>query len=156
MWCIDCIALFVTLKSSVSVAAAQAHAKAEAACTQASYAKREIDMQVEKAHIEATLNALKEEYEAEAASAQAQVFETAVGLEDYNLVNKASRAQSQKQSIQRIGEYIQAQFTSSQNHTSTHVDEGTEVTLIMQPRHLPNIQDHCVSHNITSHHITLK
>ncbi|KAF3836215.1 hypothetical protein F7725_028773 [Dissostichus mawsoni] len=49
--------------------AAEARAKAEAARTKAAYAKRQVDMEVEKARIDATLNALKEEGEAEAAAA---------------------------------------------------------------------------------------
>lgn len=48
-------------KSSASVTATKARARGEAARTQVAYAKRQIDMQVEKAHIEATFNALKEE-----------------------------------------------------------------------------------------------
>lgn len=46
-------------KKSVIAAAAKAHAKAEAALTRAAYAKRQIDMEVEKARIEATLNVPK-------------------------------------------------------------------------------------------------
>ncbi|KAJ8375796.1 hypothetical protein SKAU_G00063760 [Synaphobranchus kaupii] len=55
-------------KSSVSVAAVEARARAEAARAKANYAKRQIDVEVEKARIDmektrihATLNALKEE-----------------------------------------------------------------------------------------------
>lgn len=76
-------------KSSASVAAVQARVKAEVARTRAVYAKRQIEMQVEKARIEATLNALKEECEAEAASAEAKVFEAVADLENCDLVSKA-------------------------------------------------------------------
>lgn len=49
----------------------------EAKCTRTEFAKRQIDMEVEKAHIEATLKALKEEGEAEAALAVARVLGSA-------------------------------------------------------------------------------
>lgn len=130
-------------KSSASVAAAQARAKAEAARTRAAYAKRQIDMQVEKARIEATLNALKEECEAEAASAEAQVFEAAADLEQCDLMSKASRSQLSKQSVQRTGEYIQAHFTTSQNRVSAQIDEGEEAAPL--PQH--NTEDHYGSLN---------
>lgn len=55
-------------------------------------------MEVEKARIEATLNALKEECEAEAASAEAQVFEAAADLESCDLGSKVSHAKASKQS----------------------------------------------------------
>lgn len=64
-------------KSNGSQAAAEARAKAEAARTKAEFAKRQIDMEVEKASIEATLNALKEEGEAEATLAAARVLQSA-------------------------------------------------------------------------------
>ncbi|KAK7945831.1 hypothetical protein WMY93_001559 [Mugilogobius chulae] len=73
-----------TSRSSASIAALNARAKAEAARKRAQYAKIEIEMQVKKAElkveetrIEATLQALQQEREAEAAHAEAVVFETA-------------------------------------------------------------------------------
>lgn len=64
--------------SAASLAAARARADAEAARARAEYAKLQIDMEVEKARMEAALNALKQEGEAEAALAAARVLEAAV------------------------------------------------------------------------------
>ncbi|TKS65471.1 hypothetical protein D9C73_028149 [Collichthys lucidus] len=65
-------------QSSASLAAAKARADAEAASTRAEYAKRQIDMEVERARLVATMNALKQEGEAKAALAAARVLEAAV------------------------------------------------------------------------------
>lgn len=133
-------------KSSASAAAAKARAKAEAARTRAAYAKRQIDMQVEKARIEATLNALKEECEAEAASAEAQVFEAAADLDNCDLGSKASHAQATKQSLQRTGEFIQAHFSSGQSYALAQNEKETQAAAsVPQHRHLPDIKVHCVS-----------
>jgi len=66
------------------MAALNARAKAEAARKRAEYSKKEIEMQVRKAELkveetrlEATLQALQQERDAEAANAEAIVFETA-------------------------------------------------------------------------------
>ncbi|KAL4008122.1 hypothetical protein ACER0C_001974 [Sarotherodon galilaeus] len=64
--------------SAASLAAARARAEAEAARARAEYAKCQIDMEVKKARMEAALNALKQEGEAEAALAAARVLEAAV------------------------------------------------------------------------------
>lgn len=60
-----------------SQAAAEARANAEAARKRAVFAKRQIGMEIEKARIEAMLNALKEKGEAEAALTAARVLEYA-------------------------------------------------------------------------------
>lgn len=67
---------------------------------------RKIDMQVERACIQATLKALQEECEAEAASAEAQVLEAAADLENCDLESKSSCARSLKESLRRTDDYI--------------------------------------------------
>lgn len=73
-----------TSKFAASVATFEARAKAEAALTRATYAQKEINVRVKQAQLkveetclEATLNALQQEREAEAAAAEASVFEAA-------------------------------------------------------------------------------
>ncbi|KAF3840151.1 hypothetical protein F7725_018868 [Dissostichus mawsoni] len=94
--------------------AAEARAKAEAARTKAAYAKRQVDMEVEKARIDATLNALKEEGEAEATSAAANVLEAAVDIEFKEHQNKSSHFSSAQQSMQRTSEYVNAHYNNQQ------------------------------------------
>lgn len=67
-------------------------------------------MQVEKAHIEATLNALKEECEAEAASAEAEVFEAFVKSENCGSQGGRSHSTSIQQSIKQTEEYVKKPF----------------------------------------------
>ncbi|XP_073714235.1 uncharacterized protein [Misgurnus anguillicaudatus] len=103
--------------SRSSIAAAQARAKAEGARKRATFAKREIEMQVEKARIEATLNALKEECEAEAASAEAEVLEALVKAEESESERKGSHVPSIHRSINRTEEYIQNHFSHRDDKT---------------------------------------
>ncbi|KAI3370837.1 hypothetical protein L3Q82_007363 [Scortum barcoo] len=74
-------------RSAASLAAIEARAKAEAARARASFTQREIDVKVKKAQLkveetwlEATLKALKQEKEAEAAMAEANVFKAVMDL----------------------------------------------------------------------------
>lgn len=57
--------------SSASIALFKAKAKAEAAQARAAYAKREIELKVEQARLQATLETLQEEKEKDAALAEA-------------------------------------------------------------------------------------
>ncbi|KAL7880692.1 hypothetical protein SRHO_G00029460 [Serrasalmus rhombeus] len=74
---------------------------------------------IEKARIEATLNALKEECEAEAASAEAQVLEAATDVEIHEHCSKVSQCTSHRQSLGRTSEYIQTHFAPQQVHHPT-------------------------------------
>lgn len=103
--------------------AAEAHAKAQAARTKAAHAIHQIDSEVEKACIDvervcidATLNALKEGGEAEAASAAANVLEAAVDLDVKERLRKSSHFSPAQQSLQRTSEYVNAHFNSQQNY----------------------------------------
>ncbi|XP_064469540.1 uncharacterized protein LOC135384259 [Ornithodoros turicata] len=71
-----------SLDSSVSSAATKARADAEAARALTSYSQQETAMKLEKARIEANLEALQREKEAAVAEAQAKVLEAA--LEQYD------------------------------------------------------------------------
>ncbi|KAL6460740.1 hypothetical protein MHYP_G00307060 [Metynnis hypsauchen] len=64
-------------KSSASRAIAAAYAKVEAARARAEFAKKESDILIEKARIEARLNTLRHEREVVAALAEASVLEKA-------------------------------------------------------------------------------
>ncbi|CAL9684350.1 unnamed protein product [Knipowitschia caucasica] len=101
-------------RSSASMAALNARAKAQAARKRAEYAKKEIEMQVKKAELkveetrlEATLQALQQERDAEAAHAEAIVFETAViDLEDERkIVPKTDNV------VERTHKYVTDQIT---------------------------------------------
>ncbi len=96
-------------KSNGSQAAAEARAKAEAAHTKAEFAKRQIDMEAEKARIEATLNALKEEGEAEAALAAARVLESAAICSNDGTEKGSSVA------AERTNEFIRTHFSQNQS-----------------------------------------
>ncbi|RXN13488.1 hypothetical protein ROHU_009677 [Labeo rohita] len=99
--------------SSTSQAATRARADAEAALTRAQYAKRQIDIEVEKARIEATLNALKKEGEAEAALAAAHVLEAAAD-EEHHAIDLTEQGISPRTppSIRRARDYVNAHFTN--------------------------------------------
>ncbi|XP_063749732.1 uncharacterized protein LOC134871071 [Eleginops maclovinus] len=97
-------------KSSASMAAVRARAVAEAARAKAEFAKRQIDMEVEKARIEARLNALKQEGEAEAALAAARVLEAAAeGPDDRELTTPAIPVTTHDP-VKRVAEYIKTHF----------------------------------------------
>ncbi|KAL6487712.1 hypothetical protein MHYP_G00043380 [Metynnis hypsauchen] len=143
-------------KSSVSIAAARARAKAEAARLRAEYAKREIDMKVEKAQIdanasiekariEATLSALKEECEAEAASAEAKVLEAATDVEIDGHRNEGSQHTSH-QALGRTSEYIQTHFSPQRNHQLTQPNT-VKLETGEAPQHVnaPNTENQCTS-----------
>lgn len=94
-------------KSNASQAAAEA--RAEAACTRAEFAKRQIDMEIEKARTEVTLNALKEEGEAEAALTATRVLESAAICSNDEIERGSSLA------TERTEEYIRTHFSQNQS-----------------------------------------
>lgn len=102
--------------STVSQAAAQARATAEAARTRAQYAQRQIDIEVEKARIDATLNALKKEGEAKAALAAAEVLEAAAEevLPSSKLVTPGIPVTTPP-STRRAQEFVDTHFSSGQD-----------------------------------------
>ncbi|KAK0140410.1 hypothetical protein N1851_022619 [Merluccius polli] len=107
--------------STASLAAAKARANAEAASTRAEYAKCQIDMQVEKARIEmektrlvATMNALKQEGEAEAALAAARVLEAAL-VDQAEFVERPDVPATIAMDDSRTQEYVKTHFHNDAN-----------------------------------------
>ncbi|XP_067250257.1 uncharacterized protein [Chanodichthys erythropterus] len=107
-------------KSAASVAALEARAKAEAALTRATYAQKEIEVRVKQAQVqaqlkveetrlEATLNALHQQREAEAAAAEASVFEAAAEIGDTERLSEGKECHSSNDSLKRTEKYVEDQ-----------------------------------------------
>ncbi len=107
-------------KSAASLAALEARAKAEAALTRATYAQKEIEVRVKQAQVqaqlkveetrlEATLNALHQESEAEAAAAEASVFEAAAETGEIEQLSDGRGLLSSHESLQRTEKYVEDQ-----------------------------------------------
>ena len=100
------------------MAAVEARAKAESARTKADYTRRQIEMKVERARIDAILFAMQEEGEAESALAAAKTLEAAVNAKETE--DRASITNHLALSVQpeqRTEEYINAHFDHHDNHT---------------------------------------
>lgn len=102
-----------SVKSSASIAALNARAKAEAARTRAEFAKMEIEMKVKKAELkveevrlDATLQALKQQCDAEAAQAEAYVFEKAAT----DLKEESALGSAKVDSTERTHDYVKHQI----------------------------------------------
>ncbi|XP_032413047.1 uncharacterized protein LOC116716235 [Xiphophorus hellerii] len=100
--------------SGSAVSATYARAKAEAAKVRASYATKEAQLKVEraqseleKAKIEATLEVITLQKEADAAVAEAQVLEEAEATQEEHDRRKAL---SEKSILERTSEYVQSQM----------------------------------------------
>ncbi|KAL1267084.1 hypothetical protein QQF64_002759 [Cirrhinus molitorella] len=114
-------------KSAVSMAATKARAKAEAAQARASFAKKEMEIKIEKARLEATLDVIDKEREAEAAMAEAAVMEAAVAdLEMKKSSHSASIHLPQESSRQRTEEYVK-QHSELSNTVSTRGNSKSEL-----------------------------
>ncbi|XP_048035615.1 uncharacterized protein LOC125261089 [Megalobrama amblycephala] len=112
-------------RSAASLVAIEARAKAEAARARAAYAQREIELKVKKAQLqveetslEATLEALQQEKEAEAALAEATAFEAIVDGADIeeSSENECKQKSSSLYSLKRIDEYVQDQNAYKNKH----------------------------------------
>ncbi|KAL3983520.1 RNA-binding protein Musashi [Sarotherodon galilaeus] len=137
-----------TSRSSASMAALNARAKAEAARKRAEYAKKEIEMQVKKAELkveetrlEATLQALQQERDAEAAHAEAIVFETAVN--DFG--EEHVRVPQRVDTLERTFNYVKDQLiikdsTSPIGHTEYNSMPAPNVT-VLTPKQEPTRLD---------------
>ena len=102
-------------RSGVSLAAVEARAKAEAARTKADYTKRQIEMKVERARLDAMLAALQEEGEAESALAAAKTLEAAAETEaTKERVSSVSPLALSTEPAQRTEEYIKVHFDHHQ------------------------------------------
>ncbi|XP_038159402.1 uncharacterized protein LOC119795453 [Cyprinodon tularosa] len=109
--------------SSVSAAAARARAKAEAARARVLFAQREISIKVDKARLEASLEALNLEKEAAAAIAQAEVLEAAAEVEAEDQNSWKSLPDMVQKSHERVSDYIKNQ-TRQLNHCPKSVNSS--------------------------------
>ncbi|KAK0144243.1 hypothetical protein N1851_017385 [Merluccius polli] len=153
-------------KSSASLVAAQARAAAEAARTKAEFARRQIDIEVEKARIEARLNALKQEGEAEAALAAARVLEAAAeGFDDRELTTPAIPATT-PEPVKRTEEYIKTHFDNNpewreekpQRKPQSMMKRTDRITAChnqLLSIHRGGLQGHLPDGNLTKPHLSL-
>lgn len=102
-----------SVKSAASIAALNARAKAEAARTRAEFAKMEIEIKVKKAELkveevrlDATLQALQQQRDAEAAQAEAYVFEKAAT----DLEEESASGSVKVDSTERTRDYVKHQI----------------------------------------------
>ena len=147
-----------SIRSNVSLAAAEARAKAEAARTRADYTRRQIEMKVERARLDAMLTAMQEEGEAEAALAAAKALEAAADIETTK--DRASIGSSLVRSaepVQRTEEFVRAHFDHHQDHPvnesarddpkddpnehSHPQNAAVEAQVLLPPRHLQGSLD---------------
>ena len=98
-----------TPRSSVGAAAARARARAEAARARATFAAKEIAIKVDKAWLEANLEALHMEKEAAVANTQAEILEAAVEQEGEELYSRQSRSVSIHSTRKRVRDYVRDQ-----------------------------------------------
>ena len=147
-----------SIRSNVSLAAAEARAKAEAARTRADYTRRQIEMKVERARLDAMLTAMQDEGEAEAALAAAKALEAAADTETTK--DRASIGSSLVRSaepVQRTEEFVRAHFDHHQDHPvnesawddpkddpnehSHPQNAAVEAKVLLPPRHLQGSPD---------------
>ncbi len=95
-------------RSSATSAAVRARAKAEAAHAEVSYAEKEAKIMKEKAELEANLHVLQKQRAADAASAEAAVYEAAVESEEQlkDFSELAIQDAAQRQGKARQGKFI--------------------------------------------------
>ena len=124
--------------SAISMAAAQARADAEAAKARAAYSRKEKELKIEKARLEAELDALNQERDVEAAIAKALVMEAAAAegssrgsLADFESLPKEQNAR------EKVSEYV----AKNAHVQDSHLEEGSDLTpqsprLPAQPKHI--------------------
>ncbi|KAM9705208.1 uncharacterized protein ACNS7B_001527 [Menidia menidia] len=111
--------------SAIGLAAAQARANAEAARARAAYSRKEKELKIEKARLQAELDALRHDRDAEAAIAKALVMEAAAeeGSSRGSLASFESLPARQNVR-ERVSEYVD-------NHAhmeNDHYEEGLDLT----------------------------
>ena len=134
-------------RSSISIAAAEARAKAEAARTKADYTKRQIEMKVERARLDAMLTALQEEGEAESALAAAKALEAAAegeGVDEQHSIRSPIASSAKPE--QRTADFVQAHFVQQQqqqqeqpmvNTAQPHPKDEPAASQVPPPAQLP-------------------
>lgn len=98
--------------SGSAVSAAHARAKAEAVQVRASYATKEAQLKVDKAKIDAELQVLTLQREADAAVAEAQVLEEAEAIREEP---ESRKSLSEKVKFKHTSEYKQSQMVTQQS-----------------------------------------
>ncbi|KAA0716025.1 hypothetical protein E1301_Tti012891 [Triplophysa tibetana] len=95
--------------TKISMVVAMAKAKAEAAQARAAHAQQEIELKIEQARVQATLDALNDEKEKDAAIAEANAI--VAGLQDMgcDVCSKASSQVPQSVKDQRVAAYVSLQ-----------------------------------------------
>lgn len=126
-------------KSSVGVEAARARAQAEAARARATFAEKEIAIKVDRARLEACLDALHLEKEAAAAVAQAEVLEAAAEHMGEELCTKKSHSTELQSTQERVSDYVRDQAArlslqpeSTPNLHAVHDQRSEHLSLIME------------------------
>lgn len=107
------------------MAAVRAQAEAQAAKARLAYAEREMSIKVEKAHLEATLDVINLQKEADAAVAKAEVMESAAAQFD--------KAESKEcpQHNKRLCQILSQELTSNWNQTLNLISQ--RVTSVGKP-----------------------
>lgn len=120
--------------SSVILAAANARAKAEAALKRAQFAKKELEIKVEKAKLEAELDVLAKESEAEAAAVEAAVLETAAAYIDKSDGRGSDILPKEMQSTyERTAEYVEKHRQPSESSKNLIKDIKQEESMLPGP-----------------------
>nr|XP_054604550.1 uncharacterized protein LOC129165413 [Nothobranchius furzeri] len=127
--------------SRASMAVARAQAEAQAAKARLAYAEKEMSIKVEKARLEATLDVINLQKEADAAMAKAEVMESAVAQFDKaDSKEELSFLPLQATTEQKVSEYINknnytdlAQGNASQHDDRKHQTEQSNQPLIYSP-----------------------
>lgn len=112
--------------SKAGFAIAIAKAKAEAAQVRAAHSQREIELKVEQARIQATLEALKDEKEQDAAIAEANTLEAGLLVLDVAESSRASNLILQSSQRQRTAAYVADQ--ASTHSGGPHVKIKSDIT----------------------------
>lgn len=109
-------------RSMVNVAAATARAEAEAVNARAFFVRKEIHIKIEKARLEAELDALKHEAEAEAAIAKAIAMENAaVELSSHGSIRDFESLPSQSPQ-DKVSEYVERHSQKDDSHPGEQFD----------------------------------
>ncbi len=112
-------------RSSATSAAVRARAKAEAARAEVSYAEKEAKIMKEKAELEANLHVLQKQRAADAASAEAAVYEAAVESEEQL---KDFSELAIQDAAQRTNEYVETHSVTQENQEQVHMQSISQAS----------------------------
>lgn len=108
--------------SKAGLAVIMAKAKAEAAQARAAHSKREIELKVEQARIQATLEALNDEKEKDAAIAEANTLEAGLSDMDIEVRSKVSSPVPKDSQYQRTAAYVSEQASMHTDNQPTTME----------------------------------